>query len=148
RRLLTLSATSVEVAHEALLREWPRLREWLEADAQSRRVHRHLAQAATDWEERGRDPAELYRGARLAVAQEWRDTHEDQLNTIERAFLDASRTAVERRQRRLRLALAGVAALLAVATVGAIVAVHQRGAARQQARTAEAQRVGLQALTE
>ena len=38
RRLLTTSATSVEVAHEALLREWPRLRGWLDEDAEGRRV--------------------------------------------------------------------------------------------------------------
>src|SRR5204863_5407576 len=79
RRLLTLSAAAVEVAHEALLREWPRLREWLEADAQSRRVHRHLTQAAADWQERGRDRADLYRGARLAIAREWRASHPDEL---------------------------------------------------------------------
>ena len=93
RRLLTLSATSVEVAHEALLREWPRLRGWLEADAQSRRVHRHLAQAAADWQERGRDRADLYRGARLAIAREWRASHPDELRATERDFLDASETA-------------------------------------------------------
>ncbi len=147
-RLLTLSASSVEVAHEALLREWPRLRGWLEADAQSRRVHHHLAQAATDWEERGRDPADLYRGARLAVAREWLSTHGSELDTTQRAFLDTSRTAAERQQRRLRLALAGAAALLAVAVVGAVVAVHQRSAARHQTETAVAQRVSLQALNE
>jgi DNA-binding SARP family transcriptional activator/WD40 repeat protein/energy-coupling factor transporter ATP-binding protein EcfA2 len=147
-RLLTLSATSVEVAHEALLREWPRLHGWLEADAQSRRVHRHLAQAAADWQERGRDRADLYRGARLAVAREWRASHVGELSATEQAFLDASATAAEREQRRLRVALAGVVALLAAATVAAIVAVHQRGAAQRQARTAEAQRVSLQALTE
>ena len=148
RRLLTLSDSSVEVAHEALLREWPRLRGWLEADAQSRHVHRHLAQAAADWQERGRDRADLYRGARLAVAREWRDSHPDELRATERDFLDASVTAAGREQRRLRLALAGVVALLAVATVGAIVALHQRTAAQHQARTAAAQRVSVQALTE
>ena len=44
--------------------------------------------------------------------------------------------------------LAGVAALLAVALAGGLVAVHQRGMARREARAAEAQRVGAQALTE
>ena len=131
-----------------MLREWPRLRGWLEADAQGRRVHRHLAQAAADWQERGRDRADVYRGARLAVAREWRASHADELRATEREFLDASETAAEREQRRLRLALAGVVALLAVATLGAIVALHQRSAAQRQARTAEATRVSLQALTE
>jgi WD40 repeat protein len=148
RRLLTMSARSVEVAHEALLREWPRLRGWLDDDAQGRRTHRRLTDAARDWDERGRDPTDLYRGARLAVALEWRSAHELELNSTERAFLDASRVAAGRAQQRLRLALAGVAALLAMAVLGGVVALHQRGAARNQARVADAQRISVQALSE
>ena len=108
-RLLTIGAGTVEVAHEALLREWPRLRGWLEEDAQGRRLHHHLRDAARDWDARGRDPGELYRGARLAVALEWAAGHEPDLNATERAFLDAGRTASGRAQRRLRVVLAGVA---------------------------------------
>jgi DNA-binding SARP family transcriptional activator/WD40 repeat protein len=148
RRLLTMRATTVEVAHEALLREWPRLRSWLEEDAQGRRVHHRLADAAREWDERGRDPSDNYRGARLAGALEWRADHERDLNSTERAFLDASRAAAERAQRRLRMAFAGVAALLALAVAGGLVAVHQRSSARSEARAAEAQRIGAQALTE
>jgi WD40 repeat protein/DNA-binding SARP family transcriptional activator len=148
RRLLTMGATTVEVAHEALLREWPRLRGWLEEDAQGRRVQRHLADAAREWTEHGRDTADLYRGARLAVALEWRAGHEREVNTTERAFLDAGRAAAGRAQRRLRMALAGVAALLALAVAGGVVAVHQRSSARREARVAEAQRIGAQALTQ
>ena len=43
RRLLTVSDGYVEVAHEALLREWPRFQEWLEQDREGRRLHAHLA---------------------------------------------------------------------------------------------------------
>ena len=67
RRLLTVSDGAIEVAHEALLREWPRLRGWLDEDAQGRRVHRTLGGAARAWDADGRDPGGLYRGARLAV---------------------------------------------------------------------------------
>ncbi len=148
RRLLTMSATTVEVAHEALLREWPRLRDWLDEDAQGRSVHRHLAGAAREWDERGRDPGDVYRGARLAMALEWRADHEHELNRSERAFLDAGRAAGERAHRRLRLVLAGLAALLLVAVLGGVIAVHQRSAARAQTRAAQAQRLGIQALTE
>jgi WD40 repeat protein len=148
RRLLTVSEGTVEVAHEALLREWPRLRGWLEEDAEGRRLHRDLIDATRAWDTGARDPGDLYRGARLAVALEWRGGHEHQLNSTERAFLDASRAAAERAQRRLRLALAGVAALLVVAVAGGLVAVHQRSAARSEARADEAQRIGAEALTE
>jgi WD40 repeat protein/DNA-binding SARP family transcriptional activator len=148
RRLLTMSATTVEVAHEALLREWPRLRGWLDEDAQGRHTQRRVTDAAREWDERGRDVGDLYRGARLAVALEWRAGHESELNATERAFLDAGRTAAGRAQRRARLAFAGVAALLAVAVLGGLVAVHQRSTAQTQARIAEAQRISVQALAE
>jgi len=138
----------VEVAHEALLREWPRLRGWLDEDAQGRTVHRHLADAAREWNERGRDSGDLYRGARLATALEWRADHEHELNPNERAFLDAGRAAGSRAHRRLRLVLAGVAALLVVAVLVGVIALHQRSTARSEARAAQAQRLGIQALNE
>ena len=67
-RLVTIGEGEVEIAHEALLREWPRLRRWLEQDSDGRRLHQHLRAAARDWDAGGRDPGELYRGARLAAA--------------------------------------------------------------------------------
>ena len=147
-RLVTVSEGSVEVAHEALLREWPRLRGWLEEDAQGRRTHQQLAAAAREWDAGGRDPGELYRGARLAGAQEWAGTHEVDLNPAERGFLDQSRAASERSHRRLRAGLIGVAALLVLAVIAGAVALDQRGNARDQATVADAQRLGARALLE
>jgi WD40 repeat protein len=147
-RLLTVGQGEVEVAHEALLREWPRLRGWLEDDAQGRRLHRHLRAAAKEWHAGGRDPGELYRGARLASALDWAAGHDRELNATERAFLDSSRTASERSHRRLRLGFAGVASLLVLAVIAALVALNERGNARDQAIAADAQRVGAQALSE
>ena len=147
-RLLTIGEDQVEVAHEALLREWPRLRGWLEEDAEGRRLHRHLGAAAREWDAGGRDAGELYRGARLASALDWSTTHQAELNANERAFLDKSRAASERSQRRLRAVLAGVAALLVLAVIAGLVALDQRGNARDQALAADAQRLGAQALAE
>ena len=48
-RLVTVDEDTVEVAHEALLREWPRLRDWLAEDAEGRRLHQHLIDAAAEW---------------------------------------------------------------------------------------------------
>ena len=67
-RLVTVGEGSVEVAHEALIREWPTLRAWLAEDRDGLRLHRHLTEAAQSWEELECDPGELYRGARLAQA--------------------------------------------------------------------------------
>ena len=106
-RLITLNEDSAEVAHEALIREWQRLREWLTRDREALRLHRHLTNSAHEWEARGRDPAELYRGARLAQMREWAVTSEGKLNASERAFLEAStqreqHEALEREAQRQR----------------------------------------------
>ena len=87
-RLLTVDEGAAEVAHEALLREWPRLSDWLAEDAEGRRLHQHLIGAAGEWRDSGRDPAELYRGARLASALDWAASHDPELNQLERSFLE------------------------------------------------------------
>ena len=89
-RLITTAEGSVEVAHEALIREWPTLREWLTQDREGLRVHRHLTEAAQEWELLERDTGALYRGSRLAQAVEWTQANPRQLNAQEKAFLDAS----------------------------------------------------------
>jgi WD40 repeat protein/class 3 adenylate cyclase len=155
RRLLTVSDGVVEVAHEALLREWPRLRGWLDEDRAGRVLHAHLIDATRGWARGGQDPGELYRGARLASALDWTTEHTLELNELEREFLSASREAsqqeVERQRRanrRLRGLLVGVAAFLVVALVAGGLAIVQRSRARRSAEVADAQRLGAQAVVE
>jgi WD40 repeat protein/DNA-binding SARP family transcriptional activator len=148
RRLLTVSDGAVEVAHEALLREWPRLRAWLDEDVEGRRLHHQLGAAARAWDTDGRDPGELYRGARLAAALDWAASREPDLTATERAFLEDSRSASGRAHRRLRLVLAGVASLLVLAVIAGLVALDQRGRAQDEATGAAAQGLGAQALAD
>ena len=153
-RLLTIADDTVEVAHEALLREWPRLSGWLEEDAQGRRIHRHLSVAARDWIERGREPSDLYRGARLAAAQEWRAGHETDLNALERTYLDAGVAeqddeleTAKRRTRRLRALAGGLAALAVVAVASVIIATGQARRANDETRTAISRSFATQAVS-
>jgi WD40 repeat protein/DNA-binding SARP family transcriptional activator len=162
QRLLTKGQDSVEVAHEALLREWPRLRGWLEEDVQGRVLHRHLIGAAREWDQSGRDPGELYRGARLTGALDWAATHDTDLNQLEREFLDAGRAAAEREvadarrraereartSRRLRGLLAGLAVVLVLALIAGGLALTLRGRAERVALVADSRRLGAQALLE
>jgi WD40 repeat protein/class 3 adenylate cyclase len=154
-RLITTGEGTVEVAHEALIRHWPTLREWLDEDREGRLVHRRLTEAAQEWETLGQDPGTLYRGARLAAALDWTADHELDLNELERAFVTESSEFAEleakqarRTNRRLRGLLAGVAVLLAVAVGGGILALVQRGEARDAETAQLAQRLGAQALSE
>ena len=122
RRLLTVSDGTVEVAHEALLREWPRLRGWLDEDVArpppappAARGRARLGRRRP----RGRRP--LPRRA-LAAALDWAAGHGGELEPTERAFLEAGRRASGAAQRRLRAGLAGVASLLVLALIAGIVA--------------------------
>jgi WD40 repeat protein len=136
-RLVTVSEGTIEVAHEALIREWPRLRAWLDEDREGLRVMRHLTHAARDWAERGCDDSELYRGPRLAAALEWRASgHQEDLNPLEHEFLDAGQREIEARAsaqqratRRMRGLLAGVGIALVLALIAGALALNQRNRA-------------------
>jgi WD40 repeat protein/tRNA A-37 threonylcarbamoyl transferase component Bud32 len=146
-RLLVVDDDSVEIAHEALIREWPRLRGWLTEDREELRTLQQLTTAARSWDDTGRNEADLYRGPRLAAALEL----PGDLSRVEREFLDASNDAqtrdlmdARRRARRLRVLLAAVAAALVAALVAGSLALVQRGRARHTATVAQAGRLAAQ----
>jgi len=141
KRLITAGADDVEIAHEALLRAWPRLRQWIDSDSIGIRTHRQLTAAAEIWRDAGRDPSALYSGGRLAAAEEWGalPAHGEDLNVPEREFLDASvrqRLAAERsarrQTRRLRSFVGALAALFLLAGTLAVVAYQQKDSATGQ----------------
>ncbi|MGC9320612.1 MAG: hypothetical protein ACP5KN_21445 [Armatimonadota bacterium] len=140
-RLVTTAENTVEVAHEALIREWPTLRRWLDEDREGLRIHRHLTEAAAEWERLGRDPGELYRGARLAAAGEWVETHAEALNPLEREFLTASQELAERKERereqRRRRTILALAGGLAIAIALAIFAFSARVTAQREAAVSQ-----------
>jgi WD40 repeat protein/class 3 adenylate cyclase len=154
-RLLTAHEASIEIAHEALVREWPRLQGWLAEDAQGRELREHLTQSAKRWDESGREPSELYRGPRLAATADWAAPRTAEMNALESEFLDESKRQGEleaerqrRQNRRLRFALVGAGFLLAAAVVAGVLALIQRGQARRSATAAVAQSLGAQGVSE
>jgi serine/threonine protein kinase/DNA-binding XRE family transcriptional regulator len=98
---------TVEVAHEALLREWPRLRGWLRDGREDVRRQRLLAQAAAQWAQNDRDDSYLLRGSRLTAFEAWAETTTVALTSDEQHYLQTSlaarderHTAEEARRRR------------------------------------------------
>jgi WD40 repeat protein len=157
-RLVITNISGVELAHEALIREWPTLRSWLDEDREELLIARHLSQSAQSWERMGRDAGEVYRGARLLQARAWAEAHPDLPNQLEKDFLaaslvqfefeedqlkrelDAARTLADTRQHasqelRKRAIFLLVAFVLAVIMAG--VALFQGELARQSALTAQ-----------
>ncbi|MFI7121906.1 helix-turn-helix domain-containing protein [Amycolatopsis sp. NPDC049868] len=141
-RLLTRSEGSLELAHEALIKAWPRLAAWMAEDRDGQRIHRELTDAAAAWRRHNRDPSVLLRGTRLAVVGDWVD-HGGHPSAKEREFLNASiaadtseRHAKRRVVRRQRQLLAVLAAVLLLAVSIAAYATHaQRQANRERVTT-------------
>ncbi|MEM9608489.1 MAG: protein kinase [Actinomycetota bacterium] len=145
-------AATVEVAHEALLREWPRLRAWLDEDRGDLRTRRDVTIAADRWIDCDRKEDDLGRGARLDVALDLSVRRPDLVSTSEREWVEASvaardaeqqlereRAERDRRQnRRLRRSLAVVGVLLVVALVAGALAVTQQRRADDEAEAARA----------
>ena len=140
-RLLTFDrdpisrSPTVEVAHEALIREWHTLRGWIDEQRETLVLHRRFTAALREWEVHDRDDAFLLAGGHLAQFGSWASQGQLRLTSDETAFLENSRRTARRRRRRraiLRWTAVGVVAALAV------VAFAQRETAQREARHATA----------
>ena len=138
-RLVMIDADTAELAHDVLLKAWPRLRGWLEEDQSSLILYGQLAEDTARWRQDGQATARLYRGVQLAAAREaarvWAADpgRYPALPAAETEFLRASSRA-STRGRRGRTALAGALVLLLIAALaGAGLAVRSaRDRASQQ----------------
>ncbi|GGV30721.1 hypothetical protein GCM10010245_49700 [Streptomyces spectabilis] len=152
-RLLTVDGTRVDLAHEALISAWPRLRRWIETDRERLRLHRALTEAALSWRDLERDPGALYRGTRLSTAREaFTDTTE--LTALEGDFLAASLAAHDhgvrakaRAARRSRALLSALAVLVCLAAVAGALAWQQNRVSDRRAAEAQARRIASIAQT-
>jgi WD40 repeat protein/DNA-binding SARP family transcriptional activator/class 3 adenylate cyclase len=146
---------TVEIAHEALLSAWGRLRTWIDDAREDLRYERGLARAAAEWRGSDADQSFLMRGARLEQLETWAATTELAIGGPERAYLKASvdrrdqeREEEERRRereaqterrsaRRLRGLVAVFAAAALIAGSLTVVATNQSGRAGREADRAE-----------
>ncbi len=143
-------ALTVEVAHEALLSEWERLRQWIDDGRDDLRQHAAYTLALDDWLTSGRDPDYLLVGGRLDHFGQWRAVTTMCLTAPEREFLDealqrrdqaqvaetlrvAEQTRLRHRSRRRAFALGATAAAI---TTASIVAIVSSGGAGNAARIA------------
>lgn len=128
-------APTVEVAHEALLREWARLRAWLNESRADIQWQRNLAQAASEWQAANRDTSYLLRGTRLAQFEGWLTTTTVALTPTEQDYYTTSlaeqrqrdaeeqarrerEAALQQRARRVLMALVGVFLIAALVAAG------------------------------
>jgi WD40 repeat protein/DNA-binding SARP family transcriptional activator/class 3 adenylate cyclase len=156
---------TVEIAHEALLTAWVRLRTWIDAAREDLRQERVLAQAAAEWRGSDRDVSFLLRGARLEQLEQWAASTDLAIGGAERAYLWASlekrerertdekarrerETRIERRSRtRLRALVLVLAVAALVAGLLTLFATRQSGRAEREARIASARELAAAAVS-
>ncbi|CAM2069647.1 Non-specific serine/threonine protein kinase [Sulfidibacter corallicola] len=80
----------VDVAHEALIRKWPRIAEWMAADRETARLLGSLRLRAQSWDEAGRDEDHLLRGALLLQMRTTLANDEVHPGTLEQEFVICS----------------------------------------------------------
>ncbi|HML20338.1 MAG TPA: protein kinase [Aggregatilinea sp.] len=149
---------TVEVAHETLIREWERLRRWLDQSRDDVRFQRNVASLADEWLKANRDPSFLLSGSRLERYARWAEQTDLVLTDHEKAFIRAALDEHERQQAeqkarlrreavlekraydRLRLLVSVLLGAVAVATLLAGIALTQSKEARQERNQAESAR--------
>lgn len=153
---------TVEVAHEALIREWRRLRQWLDASREDIRQQRRLAELVVEWQVGGKDPSFLLHGLQLRQFEMWLDSTSIAVTELERDYVRMSveareygeRLEQERHERELALKARAdrfrlvLLVVMAIALAGAIVlsifaleqqaeAKHARDVAQDNAQLAQ-----------
>lgn len=133
---------TVEMVHEALIREWRTLHKWINDNRQFRTWQERLKVAMSEWKTNNYDSGALLRGLPLAIAQEWQQKRLDELTKEERGFIQASiefwnrekeekehnQTLIERNkiltkaQRRAQQLIRIGSTILGLSIVGAIIA--------------------------
>ncbi|MEU7748924.1 AAA family ATPase [Nonomuraea sp. NPDC049158] len=153
-RLLTLDTDTAQITHEALIRSWPTLRSWIEADRAVLLLHQQLGHDAQDWLRSEHDAAYLYRGTRLSTALQARTRWEGDpsryppLSALATEFLDAgvradARAAHRARRTRTVLAVSLSAALLASLVITGLV-LRSMAAEREQSRAVLSRQLAAQ----
>ncbi len=128
----------VEIVHESLLENWPRLVGWQTQDADSARMRDELRQAARTWDEHGRHPDRLWTGSAYREFTAWRERYPGALSDIEESYAWAMTTYAKRRRRLRRIAVA-VFMVVAAAVTTATTVLWRRSVFQE--RRAEAQKL-------
>jgi adenylate cyclase len=89
---------TVEVVHEALIRGWNRLRNWMDEDREFRLWQERLRARMSEWERANYSHSELLRGVMLAESESWLAERGTELSQAEREFIQASRKQMQEEQ--------------------------------------------------
>ena len=132
---------TITVAHESLLRNWPRALGWIHSNREFLRVRARIGASLALWQESGQHRDYLLSPGRpLAEAEELWALHRQTLDPIERDFIQGSSTAAREQlkseRRRLRSVITAISILLALSMLGGAFSLYQYSIAATQRATA------------
>ncbi len=140
----------VALVHEALIREWGLLRQWLAEDHEFLAWRADLEADYTQWTastagQAGHDPELLLRGSSLEQARTWLGMRPGELNTTLAEFIKLSDRTQHQRLTRDRNRVRLLAVLLVIAVGLGVYSVFQTNRAQQQAQLATSRSLAAQA---
>ena len=136
---------TVEVAHEALIQGWERLRRWVDEDREFLTWRKRLETALREWQRLEGDEGVLLRGSRLAEAERWLAEREADLSADERNFI---KTSTARAKRVRELTVSGVVFAFLVVSLLALLAWWQRGEAKARQKIATSRELAAAAMNQ
>ncbi|CAN5834353.1 hypothetical protein BH23ACT4_BH23ACT4_07530 [soil metagenome] len=147
-RLLTFDSApgtnepTVEVAHEALISEWPRLARWVDDHHEDLRLRQRLSAASREWTDSGRERGFLMTGGRLEQFSGWAEVTDLELGALQKEYLESSlkeSRAQEQRSSRIRRLIVGGLMVAVIVTAGlGLFALSERRISAEQARVVRA----------
>jgi WD40 repeat protein/serine/threonine protein kinase len=146
-REATSRIPTIEIAHEALIRNWGRLREWLNQNRDALRLQKQLSDSASQWVRANRDKSFLATGGRLVQLETVRQLPTVVLRPIEQEFLDASMRLRSRNTRRLRAYVTGLTVFSIFTLLLAVFAYYQQGRAERNSLLSRSRELAITALT-
>lgn len=131
---------TIEVAHEALIREWERLKTWIEENRNRLHIQHQLATSTAEWLQSNRDESFLASGARLAQFEALLIEKQLALTEHERQYVEHGIALRERSLRRIRLIAVTLAVFSVLALAFAVYAIDQRNEANEASSIAREER--------
>lgn len=145
-RLVTVDRDHAEIIHDALLRTWPQLRQWIDADRVNLAIGRQVSEAAGEWDRLGRHRGDLYSGSRLDIARDW-ESITRQIPPLAAEFLRRSNQAARARRQTVIAVIIAMAAALALIATLLVISVNDGASLRARNNSLESEQVAASANT-
>lgn len=132
-----------ELAHDAIIRSWPRFRDQIDRRTQFLRSRARLEAAVREWQDNNKDSGFLYRQSELLLlkSQVPLDRDWSELSSADQEFISVSERALQRQQRRRQAVMVVLAVLTATMTVTGVTAFYQARTAEMARAEAQMQRI-------